>query len=467
MTGRAAPPAPPPPQPPPNPPPSPPLPSNPPLNFNACNNECATANDGLCTDGGYRSLYPPSCDYSSDCLDCGRREYVTALCENECSVANDGICQDGGTDSELSTNFATGATYSLCGYGDDCADCGTRQIVTYGALTESTAPTPPVAASPSPRPPPSPPRSPPPPPTLWDGCSNTCGGANGICEDGGAGSYYQQCMLGTDCDDCGYRADSIIACEDSCRGGDPDRGYTGIGTPRKDNATTRDVMDGICDDGGEGGEPYYFNHLITDNTNSFTGEVENDHCAFGTDCADCGERLVTTHPRIKKRGSGSAPPAGRRLEASGELPNKEEEHMVRQAEAAWDDVVEGLRAMLAKRRAGRWPGARRDRRFLQAQGESFVSPEPPPVPPRPPPPSPRPLRPPPPLPPPPGAPPPPPVSCSTASATATRRPSPTRLSSPRLASARARRSWSSTARPTLSRSRSCAARARAWRAGRG
>lgn len=64
VTGRAAPPMPPPPNPPPSPPPTPPLPSNPPLNFNACNNECETANDGLCTDGGYRSLYPPSCDYS-------------------------------------------------------------------------------------------------------------------------------------------------------------------------------------------------------------------------------------------------------------------------------------------------------------------------------------------------------------------------------------------------------------------
>lgn len=252
------------------------------------------------------------------------------LCDNACSVANDGICQDGGTDSKLSSNLATGQTYSLCGYGnksifephtahththhppldvagDDCVDCLPRHIVTYGVLTESTLPTPPLAAFPNPPPPPNPPAPPPPPPTLWNGCSNTCG-SNGMCEDGGAGSYSQACTLGTDCDDCGYRADSVIACEDSCRAGKPSYGYTGIGTLRNDRTTTRDIMDGICDDSGEGGVPYYNRNFIQkDNFGSFNGRVAEDHCAFGTDCADCGERLVTTHPRIKQRGAGFAP----------------------------------------------------------------------------------------------------------------------------------------------------------------
>lgn len=37
-------------------------------------------------------------------------------CANSCQYASDGDCDDGGT----------GSSYSLCSYGTDCADCGTR-----------------------------------------------------------------------------------------------------------------------------------------------------------------------------------------------------------------------------------------------------------------------------------------------------------------------------------------------------
>ena len=43
-----------------------------------------------------------------------------------------------------------------------------------------------------------------------DGCSNTCDYANdGECDDGGNGSEYDLCSLGTDCDDCGERGSGV------------------------------------------------------------------------------------------------------------------------------------------------------------------------------------------------------------------------------------------------------------------
>jgi hypothetical protein len=38
-----------------------------------------------------------------------------------------------------------------------------------------------------------------------DACMNSYLLSNGICEDGGPGSEYSQCPLGTDCSDCGIR----------------------------------------------------------------------------------------------------------------------------------------------------------------------------------------------------------------------------------------------------------------------
>lgn len=38
------------------------------------------------------------------------------LCSNTCTYAYDGACDDGGS----------GSSYSVCSYGTDCADCGTR-----------------------------------------------------------------------------------------------------------------------------------------------------------------------------------------------------------------------------------------------------------------------------------------------------------------------------------------------------
>ena len=60
-------------------------------------------------------------------------------------------------------------------------------------------------------PPPAPPPQLPPPPPIQ--CLNTCVGhpsyaSDGACDDGGPGSEYASCALGTDCIDCGSRAPS-------------------------------------------------------------------------------------------------------------------------------------------------------------------------------------------------------------------------------------------------------------------
>lgn len=90
-----------------------------------------------------------------------------ALCTNTCASAGDGDCDDGGPGSE----------YDICELGSDCADCGARSAAAAPAAAAATA-----------------------------GCSNTCESAgDGECDDGGPGSEYDVCALGTDCTDCGAR----------------------------------------------------------------------------------------------------------------------------------------------------------------------------------------------------------------------------------------------------------------------
>ena len=114
-------------------------------------------------------------------------------CTNECigaaDYAQDSICDDGGS----------GSSYSECGLGTDCDDCG------YQIRCGDTPLPPPF--------PPLPPSSPvplPPPPPLFPGCqcTNEClrnpqFGSDGVCDDGGSGSAYSDCDRGTDCADCG------------------------------------------------------------------------------------------------------------------------------------------------------------------------------------------------------------------------------------------------------------------------
>ena len=238
-------------------------------------------------------------------------------CSNVCTGApswgSDGNCDDGGP----------GSAYAGCDLGTDCADCGTR-----------CSPMPPAASPPPPAQPPldlnseactatcpaltsscgyyvsslswtcskfalvscedacsgccladlSPPL-PPPPLTCLDDCyySYSYGMANnGQCEDGGPGSsYYSYCSLGHDCTDCGPREihpppppmpppspppplepGQFELCSNTCYHSSWSYDYYQHGYS--------------CNDGGPG--------------------AEHNYCALGTDCANCGGRLVYPPP---------------------------------------------------------------------------------------------------------------------------------------------------------------------------
>jgi hypothetical protein len=92
----------------------------------------------------------------------------------------------------------------------------------------------------------------------------SCATSDGHCDDGGPGSEYNYCNLGTDCIDCGPR---MILCANTCV----------------------DSSDGDCDDGGSGSEYNY--------------------CSFGTDCIDCGARTARpSPPRCQRAHRGHPPP---------------------------------------------------------------------------------------------------------------------------------------------------------------
>ncbi len=107
-------------------------------------------------------------------------------CTETCPYSGDGDCDDGGD----------GSAYSVCEFGTDCRDCGSRG--TAAPPTPSTDPAPSEPAT---------------------TCSDTCRYArDGACDDGGEGSTYSECALGTDCSDCGSRGASsstpVAACGD-------------------------------------------------------------------------------------------------------------------------------------------------------------------------------------------------------------------------------------------------------------
>jgi hypothetical protein len=128
-------------------------------------------------------------------------------------------------------------------------------------------------------------------------CSDSCIYAgNGTCQDGGRGSSGSQCTLGTDCSDCDVR--------------DPDDPGTGGGIEVCNDSCGIFAGDGLCDDGGPSGDGFGFCDPGTDctdcgprlvsgctNTCFFAGDLDcddgrpgadTDLCPLGSDCADCG-----------------------------------------------------------------------------------------------------------------------------------------------------------------------------------
>lgn len=128
---------------------------------NMCVDKCVTANNGICEDGGLKSV-KATCILGSDCADCGPRgDKDYSLCKNTCGSSNyDGVCDDGGSNS----------VDAVCPFGTDCADCGNRTIADV------------------------------------DLCTNDCDFKDdGACDDGGPGSQVSVCKFGSDCNDCGVR----------------------------------------------------------------------------------------------------------------------------------------------------------------------------------------------------------------------------------------------------------------------
>ena len=177
---------PPPPPPPPSLPPSPP-PSPPPI---LCDDSCGYSSDNFCDDGGPGSSFGV-CDLGTDCADCGPRSGGSSGgdssggdssggdtsgggssggCSDGCQDSNDGSCDDGGPGSE----------WGICDLGTDCADCGPRSGDSSGGGSSGGG--------------------------SSGGCSDGCQySSDNWCDDGGPGSSFGLCDLGTDCADCGPR----------------------------------------------------------------------------------------------------------------------------------------------------------------------------------------------------------------------------------------------------------------------
>ena len=119
-------------------------------------------------------------------------------------------------------------------------------------------------------------------------CTDTCTSAkDGSCDDGGSGSTFHSCALGTDCLDCGPRQSRGAPQASSAAGGVADgagaesaagEGGKTAATLCSDTCST--AKDGYCDDGGA--DALFFS------------------CALGTDCTDCGERSSSGGGAAKK-----------------------------------------------------------------------------------------------------------------------------------------------------------------------
>jgi hypothetical protein len=123
-------------------------------------------------------------------------------------------------------------------------------------------------------------------------CTNDCGYAGDtVCDDGGPGAQFAQvCNLGTDCSDCGPRVAGPPppGRPPSPRAPPPPAPAVYPPAPvgmfyRCDNTCSAD-NDNTCNDGGPGSEF------------SCTYQGCTDRCTLGTDCADCGPRLIVMAP---------------------------------------------------------------------------------------------------------------------------------------------------------------------------
>ena len=161
------------------PPPSPGLP--PYIPFTECQNTCLSIveGDNKCRDGGKGSYLPSMCPYGTQCAQCGFRENTREIdSDNTCATANNGVCEDGGFGTQtffVDPLYPEAGMTTNCALGTDGADCydygqRTSQEITseaFQGLSNVTRPTPPP---PGPAEPPSPPL----PAAFFDGSRDTC-----------------------------------------------------------------------------------------------------------------------------------------------------------------------------------------------------------------------------------------------------------------------------------------------------
>ena len=89
--------------------------------FSECQNTCAAVAEGdaKCRDGGKGSYLPTVCPYATQCAQCGFRANTRVIAsDNSCATANNGVCEDGGSGTET---FFVDPLYPGDGLTTSCA----------------------------------------------------------------------------------------------------------------------------------------------------------------------------------------------------------------------------------------------------------------------------------------------------------------------------------------------------------
>jgi hypothetical protein len=160
-----------------------------------CDDSCASARNGTCDDG--QNWNNAACSPGTDCTDCGLPDPDFNLCAD--GVDNDGNgvrdCDEEACEAapmcliqeQTEDEGPFGAIACLDSFdndGDGLVDCEDpdceEECVEFGSEPDH--------------------------PDSPTGCDETCQySSDGECDDGGPGSDYHECGLGTDCADCGSR----------------------------------------------------------------------------------------------------------------------------------------------------------------------------------------------------------------------------------------------------------------------
>jgi hypothetical protein len=261
-----------------------------------CGDTCLDANDGACDDGGPGSDFD-LCDLGTDCSDCGLRS-----ASGDESICDDGLDNDRDSlidceDIDCRFDFGAGCLEGVCDDGedndddglidcvdDDCEDapvCNPENLCELGDCCADGVD------------------------NDLDGfadcddddclvfelevcvlCDDTCLDANdGDCDDGGPGSDFDLCDLGTDCGDCGLRSvtDDEVICDD---GLDNDRDSL---IDCEDIDCRFDVEAGCaeaaCDDGADNDNDGFIDCVDDDCEDAPVCNPEN-LCELGDCCVD-------------------------------------------------------------------------------------------------------------------------------------------------------------------------------------